>query len=213
MEFIAPWPYYRTKYFGDQEALGANAENFEVIIVSPSLLLGPGDLRESSTGDVRKFLEKAVLAAPSGGIAFVDVRDVARGMLLALERGEAGERYLLNAANMTLGAFFSRLSRMSGVAAPLMSLPKNLDLARGIFSIYEKSLRALGGTPPVDALSVEMGQHYWYCSAAKAEAKLGFVARDPGETLRDTIQDLFDRKVVAPIEMRRRPKSEAADLQ
>lgn len=202
MEFIAAWPYYRTKYFGEQEALSANAEDFEVMVVSPSLLLGPGDLRESSTGDVRKFLEKAVLATPSGGIAFVDVRDATRGMLLALERGKAGERYLLNAANMTLSAFFSRLSRMSGVPAPLMSLPKNLELARGIFSIYEKGLRALGGSPPVDAMSVEMGQHYWYCSAEKAERDLGFVARDPGETLRDTIQDLIDRKVVAPVEMR-----------
>jgi dihydroflavonol-4-reductase len=48
-----------------------------------------------------------------------------------------------------------------------------------------------------------MGQYYWYCSAAKAERLLGFSPRDPGETLRDTVQDLFVRKVVAPPEMRK----------
>jgi dihydroflavonol-4-reductase len=204
MEYIAAWPYYRTKYYGEQEALGANTQEFEVIVVCPSLLLGPGDLRESSTGDVRKFLEKSVPATPAGGLAFVDVRDAAMGMLLALEKGRGGERYLLNAANMTVSSFFSRLSRMSGVKAPLMTMPRSTEMARGIFSLYEQGLRALGGTPPVDAMSAEMGQHFWYCSAEKAERELGFVARDPGETLRDTLQDLVDRKVVAPPEMRHR---------
>lgn len=202
MQYIAAWPYYRTKYYGEQEALQANAEGFEVVVVNPTLLLGPGDLRESSTGDVRKFLDKSVPATPAGGLAFVDVRDAAKGMLLALDRGRGGQRYILNAANMTVKAFFSRLSRLSGVAAPLMKMPQHHAVARGIFALYEEGLRALGGTPPIDATSAEMGQHFWYCSSEKAERELGFVARDPGETLRDTVQDLVDRGVVAPVEMR-----------
>lgn len=120
LEHIAPWPYYRTKHYAEKEALDRNAPGFEVVVVCPSLLLGPGDLRESSTGDVRKFLERAILATPAGGIAFVDVRDAARGMMLAEQKGRAGERYLLNASNMTIEAFFARLSRISGVSAPLM---------------------------------------------------------------------------------------------
>jgi len=202
MEHIAPWPYYRTKFFGEREALAANEEGFEVVVVCPSLLLGPGDLRESSTGDVRQFLEKAVLATPSGGLAFVDARDAALGMILAMEKGVPGERYLLNAANMTLSHFFARLSRISGVRAPLMTLPKNRQIAEGIFGLYDKGIRALGGVPPVDKESALMGQYFWYCSSAKAERDLGFVARDAGETLRDTVNDLVDRGVVAPIEMR-----------
>lgn len=202
MEHIAPFPYYRSKHFGEQEALQRNASDFEVVVVCPSLLLGPGDVNESSTGDVRKFLEGAIVAAPAGGVAFVDVRDAARGMALALSRGRGGERYLLSAANMTLSAFFSRLARVSGVPAPLFSLPKNRSLARGIFGIYDRGLRAIGGVPPVDAESVELGQYYWYCSAEKAERELGFEARDPGETLRDTVQDLVLRRVVAPAQMR-----------
>lgn len=202
MEHIASWPYYRTKYFGEKEALSHNDESFEVIAVCPSLLLGPGDLRESSTKDVRQFLEKAVLATPSGGIAFVDARDAARGMIAAMHKGRGGERYLLNAANMTLSHFFARLSRVSGVAAPLMKLPKNRGLAEGIFGLYDKGIRAMGGVPPIDKESALMGQYFWYCSSEKAERELGFVARDVGETLRDTVNDLVDRGVVAPIEMR-----------
>ncbi len=202
LSFISSWPYYRTKYYGEKEALSVNSPEFEVVVVCPSLLLGPSDLRESSTGDVRKFLEKSILAAPSGGIAFVDVRDAAQGMLLALEHGRGGQRYLLNAANMTLPTFFARLSRISGVSAPPLRMPKNKVLSASIFKVYDKTIRAMGGTPPIDEESAEMGQYFWYCSAEKAERLLGFSARDPGETLRDTVLDLFERKVVAPQEMR-----------
>jgi dihydroflavonol-4-reductase len=190
LELLAMWPYYRSKLYAEREALEANQPpDFDVILVNPSLLLGPGDTRESSTGDVRKFLDRSIPAIPGGGIAFVDVRDAARGMWLAFERGRAGERYLLNAKNMTVAAFFQRLERITGVKAPL---------AIGINRLFSKAIRAIGGEPPVDEVSVEMAQYYWYCSSSKAERELGFSARDPGETLRETVDDLVTRKVVFP---------------
>jgi dihydroflavonol-4-reductase len=198
LELVAMWPYYRTKLYAEREALEANAPDFEVVLVNPSLLLGPGDTRESSTGDVRRFLEGAIPAVPGGGIAFVDVRDAARGMWQAFERGRAGERYILNAKNMTVAAFFQRLERISGVKAPAMRMPRSRPLAIGVNRLFSKALRAIGGEPPVDEISVEMAQYFWYCSAAKAERELGFEARDPGETLRETIADLIARKVVFP---------------
>jgi dihydroflavonol-4-reductase len=198
LELVAMWPYYRSKLYAEREALEANSPDFEVILVNPSLLLGPGDLRESSTGDVRLFLERAIPAVPGGGIAFVDVRDAARGMWLAFERGRAGERYILNAKNMTLAAFFQRLERITGVRAPALRMPRSRPLAIGVNRLFAKALRAIGGEPPIDEVSVEMAQYYWYCSADKAERELGFSARDPGETLRETVADLVARKVVFP---------------
>ncbi|MEB2312703.1 MAG: NAD-dependent epimerase/dehydratase family protein [Sorangiineae bacterium] len=190
-ELIASWPYYRTKLFGEREALEANQPPaFEVVVVNPSLLLGPGDERESSTGDVRRFLDGSLPAIPAGGIAFVDARDAAAGMRLAFERGRPGERYLLNAKNMTLAAFFQRLARISGVRAPRLRMPASPALAVGAHRLFARAVRAIGGTPPVDEVSVEMGQYYFYCSSAKAEEELGWRTRDPGETLRDTIDDL-----------------------
>ncbi|MEO7034318.1 MAG: NAD-dependent epimerase/dehydratase family protein [Polyangiaceae bacterium] len=198
LELVAMWPYYRSKLYAEREALAANSAEFEVVLVNPSLLLGPGDTRESSTGDVRRFLERAIPAIPGGGIAFVDVRDAALGMWQAFERGRAGERYILNAKNMTLAAFFQRLERISGVKAPALRMPRSRPLAIGMNQLFSKALRAIGGEPPVDEISVEMAQYFWYCTAGKAERELGFTARDPGETLRETVADLIARKVVFP---------------
>lgn len=197
VEHIAAWPYYRTKLYGEREALLANdPPEFEVVIVNPSLLLGPGDLRESSTGDVRRFLERAVVAVPAGGLAFVDARDAAAGMLLAFEQGRAGEKYILNAKNLTVAAFFGRLERLTGVKAPWLRLPRSRQLAVGASDVFTRAVKAIGGSPPVDHASVEMGQYFWYCDAGKAERELGWTARDPGETLHDTVDDLRRRKVV-----------------
>jgi dihydroflavonol-4-reductase len=196
LELIARWPYYRSKLYGERAALELNAPDFEVIVVNPSLLLGPGDLRESSTGDVRLFLQKAIPAVPAGGLAFVDVRDAAEGMWLAFERGRPGQRYLLNAKNLTFASFLSRLERISGVKAPVLKMPRSRPLATGMSRLYVKAVRAIGGEPPVDEESAELGQYYWYCDASRAERELGFQARDPGETLHDTVHDLVQRGVV-----------------
>lgn len=199
MELIARWPYYRSKYYAEREALAASSPpGFEVVVVNPSLLLGPGDLHESSTGDVVRFLERAIPAVPAGGLAFVDARDAALGMLLAFEHGRAGERYLLNAQNLTLAAFFQRLARLTGVSAPRLRLPSSRPLALGLNGLFSRAVRAIGGEPPVDETSVEMAQYFWYCSSEKAERELGWVARDPGETLRDTVADLVERGVASP---------------
>ena len=198
LEIVARWPYYRTKLYAERAALEANRPGeFEVVVVNPSLLLGPGDLRESSTGDVRLFLERSIPAIPAGGMAFVDARDAAIGLLQAFERGRAGERYLLNAKNMTIAAFFQRLERISGVKAPLLRMPSSRPLALGLNQLFSKAVEAIGGRAPIDQVSVEMAQYFWYCSSEKAERELGFVPRDAGETIRDTIDDLVKRKVVA----------------
>jgi dihydroflavonol-4-reductase len=131
-------------------------------------------------------------------MAFVDARDAALGMLLAFERGRPGERYLLNAKNLTIAAFFGRLERLTGVRAPRLRMPASRPLALGLNSLFTRAVRAIGGSPPVDEVSVEMAQYFWYCDAAKAERELGWSPRDPGETLRDTVDDLLARGVAHP---------------
>jgi dihydroflavonol-4-reductase len=98
---------------------------------------------------------------------------------------------------MTIAAFFQRLERISGVKAPVLRMPSSRPVALGLNQIFVKAVEAIGGRVPVDEVSVEMAQYFWYCSAEKAERELGFVARDAGETLRDTVDDLVKRKVVA----------------
>lgn len=196
---ISRFPYYRAKLFAEQAALERNVRGtFEVVSVNPTLLLGPGDLRGSSTEDVRLFLDKKIPAVPSGGISFVDVRDAATGMILALEKGSAGERYLFGACNLTLRDFFSKLERVSGVKAPWLTVPRAPELTKLGMKAIEKLAERLGASLPIDAVSVEMASYYWYLDATRAETVLGWRARDPMETLADTVADLRARGVVWP---------------
>ncbi|MFO0679126.1 MAG: NAD-dependent epimerase/dehydratase family protein [Polyangiaceae bacterium] len=192
------WPYYRAKYFAEQAALAMNGPAFDVVSVNPTLLLGPGDLRGSSTEDVRLFLEKKIPAVPPGGISFVDVRDAAQALLLAMEKGKPGATYLVGAVNLTLREFFAKLERVSGVSAPWLPVPRAPEVAKVGVSLFEKLAKSLGARLPVDAQSLDMAQYYWYLDASRAENELGFVSRDPMETLTDTVADLRDRGVVWP---------------
>ncbi len=202
---IARWPYYRSKLYQEQAALERNGPEFQVVSVNPSLLLGPGDLRGSSTGDVRLFLERKVQAVPAGGMSFVDVRDAAAALCAAMDKGAAGERYLVSGCNCSVREFFGKLERLSGVKAPWLPMPKNAELAKLSVRLVEKLVDRFGGKPPVDEETVDIAQHYWYCDWSKAERELGFAPRDPMETLRDTIDDLRERGVVWP-----EPKAGAA---
>lgn len=198
MEIIAAWPYYRSKLYAERAALDRNQQGFEVISVNPSLLLGPGDLKGSSTGDVVQFLEQRVPMIPAGGISFVDVRDAAEAMRLAMEKGRGGERYLVGAVNLTVQAFFARLERISGVPAPKVKLPGGVLLAGLGADWMGRAAKRLNMTAPSDRVTVEMGQHFWYLDTQKARSELGWAPRDAGETLADTVADLRRRGVVWP---------------
>jgi dihydroflavonol-4-reductase len=198
IDIIARWPYYRSKLYAEKAAFDRNSPGFEIVAVNPTLLLGPGDTRGSSTGDVAKFLEKKIPFIPAGGLSFVDVRDAAEAMALALEKGRAGQRYLVSAVNLTVEAFFGRLERISGVHGPRLKLPRSVALARAGAELMERAAKHMPIEAPVDKISAEMAQHFWYVDATKARAELGWEPRDPSETLADTVADLRARGVVWP---------------
>jgi dihydroflavonol-4-reductase len=196
---VNKWPYYRAKLWAEEEALARSRQGeraFEVMAVNPSLVLGPGDLRGSSTEDVRLFLEGKIAAVPSGGISYVDARDAAEAMVLALERGKGGRRYLVGASNVTMRELFARLERVSGVKGPWAPLPRDATRAAGV--LLERFASAVGREPIVDAESLELARHYWYLDPGRAEKELGWSPRDPVATLADTVADLRGRGVVWP---------------
>jgi dihydroflavonol-4-reductase len=195
---LSRWPYYRAKLFGERAALERSRPGFEVVSVNPSLLLGPGDLRGSSTEDVRRFLERAVPVVPAGGLSFVDARDAADAMRLAMEFGKAGERYLVGSCNWTVRDFFARLARISGVPSPWLPVPRSRLLARAGALWMGRVAAQIGAAASVDPVSAEMAQCFWYVDSSKAEHELGWRARDPLATLADTVDDLRARGVVWP---------------
>lgn len=183
---VARWPYYLSKIFQEKTALRFHRDTgFPVVVLNPSLLLGPGDARLSSTDVVLKFLERRIPAMPTGGLSFVDVRDAAAAFAAALSRGRPGERYLLGGANMTFAELFGRLARISGVAPPVVRLPSAVNIAGA--RLLEKLHAWRGSEAPLTTEEVEMGEHWFYVDSAKAERELGFTARDPQETLYETV--------------------------
>jgi dihydroflavonol-4-reductase len=87
---------------------------------------------------------------------------------------------------MTFRDFFGRLERLTGISAPRVALPSRVNVAGA--QLLEELSGWRGTEAPIDPHSVEMGERYWYCDSAKAEAELGFRARDPQDTLFETVR-------------------------
>ena len=189
VDVFSRWAYYASKYYQERTAI----ENFtgdgqRLVILNPSLLLGPDDERLSSTKPVLDFLARRIPYSPGAGLNFVDARDAAAMFISALEKGKHQEKYLLGAANMTFEQFFGRLERLSGVSGPKLRVPKRLAVAGStlINSVFKNWNR----TSPVAPNEVDQAECFWYFDSSKARNELGFAPRDPQETLQDTIHYL-----------------------
>ncbi len=188
---VGRWPYYLSKIYQEKVALRFCRErSIPLVVLNPSLLLGPGDDRLSSTWVVSKFLNQDIPAMPSGGLSFVDCRDAAAAFAAALTSGEVFGRHLIG-LNMSFKELFGRLSRLTGVPAPKLRLPSQVNTL-GV-QLLERWSKMRGVEPSVDRHSVEIGEHFFYVDSSKAERLLGFKARDPQQTIQETVAYLMSR--------------------
>jgi dihydroflavonol-4-reductase len=186
LEIISRWPYYASKAYQEMAALERfSGKGLRLVIMNPSLLLGPGDDRLSSTKVVLDFMARKIAAVPAGGISFVDVRDAAKSFRMAMRKGRHGERYLMGAANWTFTKLFGRLERLTKVSAPRFALPSQIAVTGS--QVIDSLFRQWDFASPVEPGAIEMAQYFWYLNCTKAARELGFKPRDPGETLHDTI--------------------------
>jgi dihydroflavonol-4-reductase len=192
-DIIGAWPYYLSKIFAEKLALTYWAQQqLPIVVVNPSLLLGPGDDRKSSTYDVALFLRGQILAVPRGGLNFVDVRDAAGGLIAAMRNGTPGERYLLGGVNWSFRDFVDHLSKVSGVRAPALQPPLGFSLTSA--RLLRRLMPLVGKSFPVDDESIKMSALFWYCDSTKARKELGLQTRDPVETLRDMVDYIRRRQ-------------------
>lgn len=186
LDIITRWPYYASKSYQEMAALERfSGKGLRLVIMNPSLLLGPGDERLSSTKVVLDFMARKINAVPTGGLSFVDVRDAARAFHMAMKKGRHGERYLLGAANWTFERFFGRLERLTKISAPKLALPAKVMVTGS--RLVDSFFRQWDMTSPVEPGAIEMAQYYWYLNCNKAARELSFRPRDPGETLHETV--------------------------
>ncbi len=187
LDIIARWPYYASKAYQEMAALERfNGQGLRLVILNPSLLLGPGDDRLSSTKVVLDFMARKIAAVPNGGLSFVDVRDTAQAFIAAMKKGRHGQRYLLGAVNWTFVKFFDRLERLTKVSSPRLALPTKFTVTGA--QVIDSLFRQWNLTSPLQAEEIEMAEYFWYLNHARARRELGFVPRDPGDTLNDTVR-------------------------
>ncbi len=179
--------YKKSKFLAEQEAKQAAEAGQDVVIVNPSSPIGPFDIKPTPTGDIiLRFLQGGMPFYLDTGLNFIDVRDVAWGHLLALERGKSGERYILGHQNLTLKELLDQLAQITGINAPQRTVPPWLPLTAAW--IDERILAPLGKPPSVPLDGVRMAKQRMYYDASKAVQELGL----PQSPLRVALQDAVD---------------------
>jgi dihydroflavonol-4-reductase len=117
--------YKRSKFLAEQAVQALAKEGLPVVIVNPSAPVGERDIKPTPTGQmIVDFMKGRMPAYIDTGMNLIDVDDVAVGHVLAMEKGRLGERYILGNRNLTLQEIFGMLSRLTGIPAPKIKLPR-----------------------------------------------------------------------------------------
>jgi dihydroflavonol-4-reductase len=166
--------YKRSKFLGEQEAIQAAKAGQHVMILNPTTPIGAGDGKPTPTGRIIvDFLNKKFPAYVDTGLNLVDVTEVARMHVVALERGTPGERYILGGENLTLKQILDRMSAITGLPSPKRKVPHSVAMA---FAFFDENFtgKLRGKEPRATVEAVRMGKKMMFASSAKAERDLGF---------------------------------------
>jgi dihydroflavonol-4-reductase len=153
-----------------------------LVVVNPAHVLGAGDPGRSSTVLVRRFLRREIPAYVDGTLNVVAVQDVARGHLLADERGRVGERYILGNRNFTMTRLFADLGRLSGVQPPALKLPVTAAMA------LAAAAQRVGQTHLPTPEEVRAASLNWSFSNRRAKRELGWSTSPHEDCLEETIE-------------------------
>ncbi len=165
--------YKRSKWLAEQTAIEAARQGQHVILLNPTTPIGPEDRKPTPTGRiVVDFLKGNFPAYVDTGLNLVDVDEVARMHLVALDRGMPGERYILGGENLTLKQILDKMSAISGLPSPTMKVPHAVALA---FAFLDETFtgKLRGREPRATVEAVQMGRKMMWASSAKAERDLG----------------------------------------
>jgi dihydroflavonol-4-reductase len=179
-------PYKRSKFVAEEAVRGLAAEGLPIVIVNPTAPVGPRDVKPTPTG--RMVIEAAAGRMPAfvdTGLNIVHVDDVARGHLLARDKGRVGARYVLGGENLSLAEILGRIAALTGGRAPRVRLPTAAVLP--IAYAAEAWARVSGKEPFVTVDGVRLARKRMFFSHARATAELGYAARPADEALTDAI--------------------------
>jgi dihydroflavonol-4-reductase len=181
-------PYVNSKHEAEVEAFRLAAQGLPVVSVNPCYVFGRGDVYGRATSIVRRFLLGRIPAYVPGALNVVAVEDVARGHLLADEKGQVGERYILGNRNYTLDRLFADLARMSGIEPPALRLSPSVALRAA------QALEAAPGRAPVTVQEVRLSSQWWTYRNTKAKRELGFTTTPHEDAIEATVAWYMERQ-------------------
>jgi dihydroflavonol-4-reductase len=182
-------PYKQSKWQAEAIARELAARGLPIVIVNPSAPVGPRDVKPTPTGKVIvDFVNGQMPAYLDTGLNWVHVRDVARGQVLAAERGRIGERYILGNAdgNWTMKQALEVLAEITGRPAPRWRIPYCVAVAFAHVDAFKS--RVTGKPPRAPLAGVRMARHKMFFNPAKAIRELGLPQTPPKEALADAVQ-------------------------
>jgi dihydroflavonol-4-reductase len=173
--FLGELPYHHSKREGERAALALGGGGLEVVVTNPSFAVGARDVRPTSGELLLAIARGWMLAYPTGGTSVANAEDVAEGMVLAMDRGVPGERYLLGGENLTFRELFTQCAEECGRPAPLFPLPRQATDALALASDLAGTLvRALG---PLASDTLRRLSRPSYVSSERAIQRLGYRPR------------------------------------
>ena len=176
--------YKRSKWLAEQVALEAARAGQHVMVLNPTTPIGALDTKPTPTGRiVVDFLNRNFPAYVDTGLNLVDVEEIARMHLVALEHGTPGRRYILGGENLTLKQILDRLAAITGLPSPTMKVPHAVAMA---FAFFDETItgRLRGMEPRATVEAVRMGRKTMFASSARAERELGLRVKSVDSALR-----------------------------
>jgi dihydroflavonol-4-reductase len=189
--------YCLSKFFAELAALEAAGRGLDIVIVNPTLPVGPGDTsRTPPTRLILDFLNGRIPAYMDCTLNVVDVRDVAVGHILAWRQGVRGRRYILGHENMSVRRLLEVVGEISGRRPPRLCVPYALGLAFAHLSEFMAD-HVTGREPAATVTGVKLTRRMTHLDCSRARRELGFAPGDVRQALADAVAWYHERGWIA----------------
>ena len=174
--------YVITKREAEQEVLDRVARGLDAVVVNPGFMIGPWDWKPSSGRMLLEVAQRFAPIAPRGGASICDPRDVAAGILAAMERGRTGRRYILAGENMTYFDLWKRFAAINGRHGPVKPMSRVTAWLGGKGGdLWERCT----GDSLINSATIGLGNAFHYYTSQRAAEELGYRNRPTDESIRD----------------------------
>jgi dihydroflavonol-4-reductase len=179
--------YKKSKFRAEREVESFVGRGLPLVIVNPATVIGEMDVKPTPTGKIIvDFLNRRMPAYLDTGLNLIDVKDCARGHILAARHGRIGEKYILGNENVTLRQILVLLAETTGIPVPKVRLPYTPILVAAY--INEEISRWTGIAPLIPLAGVQMAGNYMYFNSSKAVRELGLPQSPVPEAIRRAVE-------------------------